>query len=66
VGELLNRISSRELAEWSAYERLTGLIGQRRDDILTAQLIMTIASLVKKENSPPLDIADFIPKWTEG
>jgi hypothetical protein len=61
---LLSRVSSTELAEWSAYEALTGPIGQRRDDMLTAQVVLALVSVFRdpKKGSEP-KIEDFIPVW---
>lgn len=63
VGELLNRISSKELTEWQAYERLAGPIGPRRDDVLTAEIAYVIASAFRGKGKEP-KLEDFIPDWT--
>lgn len=62
VRELLSRISSRELTEWMAYERITGPLDPRlRADISAGIVAATVAnsSGSKKKLKP----ADFVPRW---
>lgn len=64
VRELLSRISSRELTEWMAYERLTGPLDSRlRSDINAGVIAATVAnSAGSKRAARP---ADFLPSWYE-
>lgn len=60
VGEMLDRISSTELAAWSVYERDYGVLGPSRDDQLAALVASTVANAMSKRKSKP---ADFMPRW---
>jgi hypothetical protein len=64
VGEMLDRISSTELAEWAIYERDYGPLGPGRADQLAALVSATIANAasVKRRYRP----ADFLPRWGAG
>lgn len=62
--ELLCRIDSRELAEWQAFERIEGPIGQRRDDILVASQIAAVVN-VNRSRQKPYPVSDFIPQWDQ-
>lgn len=64
VRELLSRVSSRELTEWMAYERLTGPLDSRlRGDISAGVIAATVAnSAGAKSTARP---ADFLPTWYE-
>jgi hypothetical protein len=64
VSDLLDRIPARELTEWQAYEQLAGPIGPKRDDILTAQVVYTLASAFQSEKGRRPKLEDFIPDWT--
>lgn len=55
-------MDSRELAEWQAFERLEGPIGQKRDDILAASQIAAVIN-VNRSRKKPYPVEDFIPKW---
>lgn len=63
VGELLDRIDSRELTEWQAYEQVAGPIGPGRDDLHAAIIAATIANLRRTKNQQPAKVADFLPEW---
>jgi hypothetical protein len=59
---MLAGMSSRELTEWQAYERVTGPLDARlRGDISAGVVAATVANSqgAKKKAKP----ADFIPTW---
>jgi hypothetical protein len=62
VRELLARISSLELSEWMAYEKVTGPLDSRlRGDISAGIVAATVAnSASRKAKASP---RDFIPTW---
>ena len=62
VGELLARMSSRELTEWAAYETVHGPLGPRRDDFLAALVAHTIAAVNSEKGKSP-DLAKMLPNW---
>lgn len=53
-------MDSAELAEWAAYERVTGTLGPERDDLLISTLAAVTASPWTKRRVKP---TDFAPKW---
>ncbi|MDG9705541.1 hypothetical protein [Streptomyces sp. DH37] len=60
--ELLARVSSRELTEWMAYERITGPLDTRlRGDISAGIIAATVANAggAKRKLKP----SDFVPTW---
>lgn len=57
VEELLARISSRELAEWAAFEREFGPIGLERGDWQAAQITQAVAGDGKAR------LADYVLRW---
>lgn len=64
VGELLDRVSSRELTEWMIFDKHEP-VGDARMDVLFALLDSILANVnrnpvVRKET---FTIADFIPDW---
>jgi hypothetical protein len=65
VRELLTRISSAELTEWMAYERLTGTLDMRkRVDYASANVATTVYAMgrdPKRGKRPKL--ADFLVEW---
>lgn len=64
VGDLMNRIDSRELTEWSAYERVAGPLGPERDDLHTAMICTAITNAMKGKG-PDAKPEDFMPVWDE-
>jgi hypothetical protein len=60
---MLSRISSRELSGWMAYERITGPLGQRRDDIHTAMIMAMIANTNRPKGKAPIPVEKFLPDW---
>jgi hypothetical protein len=66
VEELLARISAHELAEWQAYEEISGPIGDERLDKLFAMLASIIANSNRAKRAKPYTAEQFIPKWDAG
>lgn len=62
VSELLNRISSRELSEWMAYDRLQPF-GPERSDVNAGIVASTVANANRdsKKRRKPFGPADFMP-----
>lgn len=57
-------ISSRELQEWAAFERVSGpILLHERLEISNALVAMTIAGMLG--DGRKLDLADFVPRWDE-
>ncbi|WP_111166113.1 phage tail assembly protein T [Spongiactinospora gelatinilytica] len=56
-------MSSRELTEWRAYERLTGPLGQQRDDNLAARTAFYIVSALSGDKGRKPKFSDFLPNW---
>lgn len=68
VDEMLGKISSRELIEWQAYEKVAGPIGPyERLDRAAALIAERVTYML---GSPKLrrkikGIEDFVPRWGE-
>jgi len=62
VGELLSRISSRELTEWRAYYALEPF-GDDRADLRAGVIAATTANVFRKSGTPPYKARDFMPKF---
>lgn len=60
--ELLTRVSSGELTEWLAYERVAGPVGPARGDTQAAIVASTIAN-VNAGKGRRFTPKDFIPPW---
>jgi len=60
VGELLSRISSRELTEWMAFYRLEPW-GAEVDDQRAALVAATVANTWRAKG-PPAKVEDFMPR----
>ena len=63
VAELLARVSSRELTEWMAYERLTGPLGGERADHHAALVAQTVANVNRGKRARRHKLSDFLIKW---
>lgn len=63
VRELLERIDSRELAEWQAYYGIEPW-GEERADQRTAEITVRLANYLRGEKQEPFDLYDFMP-YTE-
>lgn len=64
VGELLARISSRELTEWMIYEQIAGPLGPARADIHTAMIGSWVVNSQRGKRGP-LPLSKFLPAWFE-
>ena len=66
---LNDQLSTVQLNEWEAYDRLDP-IGTWRDDFRMAYLSMIVTNLVKaiygKEEDKPTVPIDFMPDWAKG
>ncbi|GAA3301296.1 phage tail assembly protein T [Streptomyces cinereospinus] len=62
VRELLARTSSSELAEWRAFEMLTGPLGPARGDVQAALVASVVAGVHRSKGAPP-KVSDFMPRW---
>ncbi len=67
VAEAQQRISSREFAEWVAYDRISPF-GPERDDLRMGILASLIANVNRdaKKHPKPYKPADFIPEFAKG
>lgn len=63
--ELLARTTSAELTEWMAYERVTGMFGPERLDLLFATLTATVANTARGKGKKA-EPKDFLPQWDRG
>jgi hypothetical protein len=64
VGEMLRRMSGRELAEWQAYERVYGPIGvEERLDRTAAVIANQVANSLRPPTTKPSEVDDFMPRW---
>lgn len=61
-GELLDKLSSREIAEWQAYDSLDP-IGGRRGDIQAGVVASTVANVFRSNDSKAYGPADFMPQF---
>jgi hypothetical protein len=65
VADLDNRLSSSELAEWIAFERITGPLGRRRNDIQAATIAATIANSNRGKKGKKFKMSDFLIPYGE-
>ena len=63
VAELLERISSRELAEWQAYYMLEPF-GEERKDLRAGTISATVANIARGEQKP-FQPSDFMPRFDQ-
>lgn len=63
--EMLSRISSMEITEWIAYERIAGPLGAWRFDVLTAHIVAAITNGFRAfgKQSPIRELKKFLPTW---
>lgn len=59
---MLDRMPSREITEWQAYERVAGPLGPARADVQSAIVAATVANANRGKGKPATP-ADFIPTW---
>ena len=64
VGELLARISSRELSEWLAFYKVEPF-GEKRADLRAAVVAAAVANTARdpKKRKKPFTPADFMPRF---
>ncbi|WUI00202.1 DUF4035 domain-containing protein [Spirillospora sp. NBC_00431] len=63
VGEMLARMTSTEVTEWMAYERIAGPLGPARADVQAAIVAATVANANRGKKGRRFHLRDFIPKW---
>lgn len=63
VDEMLARMTSTEVTEWMAYERVAGHLGPARADVQAAIVAATIANANRGKRGRRFKIQNFIPKW---
>lgn len=63
VRDLLDRMDSRELTEWMAYESVCGTLGPERSDIHAGIIASTTANAAKGKRGKRFEPKDFIPQW---
>jgi len=56
-------MTSWELAEWMAYERVAGPIGDARGDVQAAIVASTVANANRGRGTKRATPKDFIPEW---
>ncbi|MER7963610.1 phage tail assembly protein T [Streptomyces ardesiacus] len=66
LAELLRTHSSAEITEWMAYERVTGIFGPERQDILHGIQTAVIANANRSKGTRKAEAKDFIPVWDQG
>nr|WP_246259726.1 DUF4035 domain-containing protein [Streptomyces typhae] len=52
-----------ELAEWRAYEQITGPLGGARGDYQAAVVAAAIVAVNRGKNQKAPPLGDFIPRW---
>ena len=62
VGELLSRISSRELTEWQAYYSLDPF-GEDRADLRAGIIAATTANMLRAKGAKGYKPQDFMPRF---
>jgi hypothetical protein len=58
-------MGSAELAEWQAYEKLTGPLGGARGDVQAALIASVIAGVNRSKGQKAPKVADFMPRWDQ-
>lgn len=58
--EMLDRMSSAELTDWAAYEKVTGPLGTERDDVLAALVAYHVVTALGAKRVRPDRLA---PRW---
>jgi len=53
-------MSSSELTEWMVFEKITGPLGRRRQDIQAATIAATIANANRSKKAKKAQISDFL------
>jgi len=60
VADLDSRLGSAELTEWMVFEKITGPLGRRRQDIQAATIAATIANSNRSKKGKKFKMADFL------
>jgi hypothetical protein len=60
VADLDDRLSSAELTEWMAFERMTGPLGRKRGDIQAATVAAAIANSSRGKGGKRFKVTDFL------
>ncbi|MEV8552558.1 DUF4035 domain-containing protein [Streptomyces glaucescens] len=61
--QLLAETGSAELAEWRAYEQITGPLGGARGDIQAALIASVIAAVNRGKGQRAPEVSEFMPRW---
>ena len=64
VRQLLDRVDSRELTDWEAYDRLEP-VGERMTQLMVGQLTATITNLLKQKGKKDVTAEELMPRWVE-
>jgi hypothetical protein len=62
ISELLQRVSSAEITEWMAFEKINGPLGGRRTDYAAALITKAIYDVNTKKRKRR-KLGDFLLKW---
>jgi hypothetical protein len=65
VADLDYRLDSAELTEWMAFEKMTGPLGRRRNDIQAATIAATIANANRGKGGRKFKLSDFLIPYGE-
>jgi len=65
VADLDSRLGSAELTEWMAFEKITGPLGRRRQDIQAATIAATIANANRSKKGKKFNVDDFLIKYED-
>lgn len=60
VADLDSRLDSYELTEWMVFEKMTGPLGRRRNDIQAATIAATIANANRGKGGRKFKMQDFL------
>ncbi|MFI6819270.1 hypothetical protein ACIBG7_43265 [Nonomuraea sp. NPDC050328] len=65
VAQLLKGISSRELAEWEAFEQVYGPVGvEARLDLAAARIVARLTNIFQPQrNGQTYEASDFLAAW---
>lgn len=61
----MNRLDSRELYEWMAFEAVIGPIGLDRQDYYNAKICHTLYMTVWDGKGEPPEMSDHMPPWVD-
>jgi hypothetical protein len=65
VADLDSRLDSSELTEWMVFEKITGPLGRRRNDIQAATIAATIANANRGKKGRKFSMTDFLIPYGE-